>query len=61
MWAACGLEAAERSEVGASLVVGEEVDHIGAIEAAKEDRGGVDAIIMCEPTQNRLSRGQKGI
>ena len=62
MWAAwCGLEPAERAEVGFSLVVGEEVDHIGAIEAAKEDWSGVDAIIMCEPTQNRLSRGQKGI
>lgn len=62
MWAAwCGLAPEERAQVGFSLVVGEEVDHIGAIEAAKADWSDVEAIVMCEPTRNQLSRGQKGI
>lgn len=51
----------ERRAFGFSLVVGEEVDHIGAIAAATQAYPGLEAIVMCEPTQNRLSRGQKGI
>ena len=55
------LPADARRAFGFSLVVGEEVDHIGAIAAAAQTYPALEAIVMCEPTQNRLSRGQKGI
>ncbi|MFT4703401.1 MAG: acetylornithine deacetylase [Bradymonadia bacterium] len=62
MWTAWrALPAPLRSQIGFSLVVGEEVDHIGAKVAAAAPVDGIEMIVMCEPTRNRLSRGQKGI
>ncbi len=55
------LEPEERARVGFLLVVGEEVDHIGATVAEREGVPGARAFILCEPTQNRVARGQKGI
>lgn len=51
----------ERARAGFLLVVGEEVDHIGAIVAARERYDRLKVILLCEPTQNRLATGQKGI
>lgn len=55
--------AAERlshDDVGFLLVVGEEVDHVGA-----KNTGGLELtperIILCEPTVNRVVRAQKGM
>jgi acetylornithine deacetylase len=50
-----------RKKTGFLLVVGEEVDHVGALTAAPELPDSLRAIVLCEPTQNRLSHGQKGI
>ncbi len=62
MWEAWrALPTAVRDDVGFLLVVGEEVDHIGAIVAAKREYAGLDAIVLCEPTRNLLATGQKGI
>ena len=47
-------------DFGYLFVVGEEVDHIGAIEAAKVNTA-VERIILCEPTLNRVARAQKGM
>lgn len=47
-------------EVGFLLVVGEEVDHRGAREARQLDLH-PERIILCEPTQNRVVGGQKGM
>lgn len=50
-----------RRRTGFLLVVGEEVDHAGAIVAAETLPESLRAIVLCEPTRNRLARGQKGI
>ncbi len=60
------VEAARRlrqsgvDDVGFLLVVGEEVDHRGAIESRALDLN-PDRIILCEPTRNRVVSGQKGM
>lgn len=46
--------------IGFLLVVGEEVDHRGAKEARKLDLA-PRRIILCEPTNNRVVRAQKGM
>lgn len=57
------MEAADRldgADVGFLLVVGEEVDHVGA----KRSRGldlEPERIILCEPTVNRVVAAQKGM
>lgn len=62
MWRAWeSLPAETRARIGFLLVVGEEVDHIGAEVAARAGWPGVRHIVLCEPTRNRLARGQKGI
>ncbi len=61
MWAAAqklrrrGLEG-----IGFLLVVGEEVDHIGA-RVAEDLELNPTQIILCEPTINRVVRAQKGM
>ena len=55
------LPADARDRTGFLFVVGEEVDHIGAIVAGREAYPGLRATILCEPTRNRLAVGQKGI
>ena len=50
----------EREDVGFLLVVGEEVDHIGAIVAAELDVR-PQVIILCEPTEGKVVAGQKGM
>lgn len=63
---ACMVEAAERlieeglEDLAFLLVVGEEVDHVGA-KAAKELGLAADSIILGEPTELALMRAQKGI
>lgn len=47
-------------DVGFLLVVGEEVDHIGA-KTARELQFDPKRIILCEPTQNRVVSAQKGM
>jgi acetylornithine deacetylase len=47
-------------DVGFLLVVGEEVDHRGAIEARSLPIS-PERIILCEPTRNRVVSGQKGM
>lgn len=47
--------------VGFLLVVGEEVDHVGARVAAETLDLGQPRIILSEPTHNRVVRAQKGI
>ncbi|MFB6350792.1 MAG: M20/M25/M40 family metallo-hydrolase, partial [Bradymonadaceae bacterium] len=47
-------------DIGFLLVVGEEVDHRGAKEARSLDLS-PERIILCEPTQNRVVSGQKGM
>ncbi len=58
--AARGLRDQGFDGIGFLLVVGEEVDHIGAKIACDLD---LDArrIILCEPTQNQVVRAQKGM
>lgn len=51
---------AMRKKIGFLLVVGEEVDHIGAIVASDLSLK-PKAIVLCEPTQMRLIQGQKGL
>ncbi len=46
--------------LGFLLVVGEEVDHIGAIKARELDLN-PRRILLCEPTQNRVVSAQKGM
>lgn len=47
--------------VGLLLVVGEEVDHVGAAHAARTlDLGGA-RLILGEPTSNRVAAAQKGL
>ena len=50
----------DREWIGFLLVVGEEVDHIGA-ECAKDLELRPEAIVLCEPTTLKLVTGQKGI
>lgn len=60
--AARGLSAAERAQVGFLLVVGEEVDHLGALVAARHDGlGRPQRIVLGEPTSNRVVAAQKGL
>lgn len=47
--------------VGLLLVVGEEVDHCGAIAAERMALQGVRHVVLCEPTCNRLVSHQKGL
>jgi acetylornithine deacetylase len=52
---------AEGVPVGFLLVVGEEVDHSGALDAARRlDLGGA-RIVLGEPTSNRVVAAQKGL
>ena len=53
----------EGHAVGFLLVVGEEVDHCGAIRAAERpyDLGPGATILLGEPTSNRLVSAQKGL
>lgn len=54
--------ALDSDEVGFLLVVGEEVDHIGAKFAERLELERAPArIILCEPTVNRVVRAQKGM
>lgn len=46
--------------LGFLLVVGEEVDHIGA-RHARDLHLSPERIILCEPTKNRVVRAQKGM
>ena len=58
------LRAADRldhREVGFLLVVGEEVDHVGAKAAAASPQARPERIILCEPTRNRVVQAQKGM
>ncbi|TXD35554.1 M20/M25/M40 family metallo-hydrolase [Lujinxingia vulgaris] len=62
--AAKRLLAAGERELGFLLVVGEEVDHCGAKKSValshlKEE--GLERIILCEPTINRVVAAQKGM
>lgn len=50
-----------RRDLGYLFVVGEEVDHCGAIAAADLSFPDLRAIVLCEPTCNRIALGQKGI
>lgn len=54
------LRAAGHDDFGYLFVVGEEVDHVGARTAT-----GLDLhprrIVLCEPTENRVVRAQKGL
>ncbi|MCA9562431.1 MAG: M20/M25/M40 family metallo-hydrolase [Myxococcales bacterium] len=50
----------ERARVGFLLVVGEEVDHVGAIHAARLKLAPL-GIVLCEPTRGELVVGQKGL
>jgi acetylornithine deacetylase len=47
-------------DVGFLLVVGEEVDHIGAKVAQSLDLS-PERIVLCEPTRNRVVAAQKGM
>jgi acetylornithine deacetylase len=58
--AARRLRADGHDDLGFLLVVGEEVDHIGAKTARDLDLH-PDRIVLCEPTQNRVVTGQKGM
>ncbi len=58
--AARRLRADGSEDLGFLLVVGEEVDHIGAKKARELDLT-PDRIVLCEPTQNRVVTGQKGM
>lgn len=55
------LPSDHRARTGFLFVVGEEVDHIGAIVAGRETYPRLRATILGEPTRNRLAVGQKGI
>lgn len=55
------LSAEDQSRTGFLFVVGEEVDHIGAIVAGREIYPRLRATILGEPTRNHLAVGQKGI
>lgn len=57
------LEAARafKDRVGFLLVVGEEVDHIGALAAAGTLDLGRPRILLGEPTSNRVVSAQKGL
>lgn len=50
-----------RRVTGFLLVVGEEVNHDGAIRAAELSFPDLRAILLCEPTRGRVALGQKGI
>lgn len=55
------LRASGIEEVGYLFVVGEEVDHCGAKQARTRPIEGVERIILCEPTLNRVVSAQKGM
>lgn len=54
------LLASGHQDIGFLLVVGEEVDHCGAKAAAALELE-PEVIVLCEPTENRLVRAQKGM
>lgn len=58
--AADALMALGHHDLGFLLVVGEEVDHIGARVAQQLDVR-PERIILCEPTRNRVISAQKGM
>lgn len=58
--AALKLKTQGIQDIGFLYVVGEEVDHRGAIDSSQKIPK-VDALIMGEPTQNTLAIGTKGI
>lgn len=58
--AARRLRAAGNSGIGFLLVVGEEVDHIGA-KVARQLEVDPGRIILCEPTRNQVVEAQKGM
>lgn len=58
--AAEALMAQGHHDIGFLLVVGEEVDHIGA-RAAQQLSMRPERIILCEPTRNRVIAAQKGM
>ncbi len=61
MWhAAARLRKSGATGIGWLLVVGEEVDHIGARMARDLDLN-AERIILCEPTQNQVVSAQKGM
>ncbi|MCB9507280.1 MAG: M20/M25/M40 family metallo-hydrolase [Myxococcales bacterium] len=47
--------------VGFLLVVGEEVDHAGAVVAGRQAYATLRTTVLCEPTRGRVCSGQKGI
>ncbi len=51
----------DQARTGFLFVVGEEVDHVGAIVAGREAYPRLRATILGEPTRNHLAVGQKGI
>ncbi len=54
----------EGFDLGFLFVVGEETDHIGADRAGEEKilpGGAKRSIILCEPTEMRIARAQKGV
>ncbi len=61
MAAAEKLRSEGHQEVGFLFVVGEEVDHCGAKHAGTKSIEGVERIILCEPTRNRVVAAQKGM
>lgn len=59
--AVLGLPAAAADQCGFLWVVGEEVDHIGAVVAGRDPLWRPEWVVMGEPTRNRLATGQRGI
>lgn len=55
------LRESGHDELGYLFVVGEEVDHCGAKHAQLSPIEGVERIILCEPTLNRVVSAQKGM
>lgn len=59
--AVMGLPSEIADQCGFVWVVGEEVDHIGAVVAGRDPLWRPDWMVMGEPTRNRLATGQRGI
>lgn len=55
------LVSAGQEEIGFLFVVGEEVDHCGAKAAGSSLDIRPEQIILCEPTENKIVRAQKGM
>ncbi len=54
------LRAEGHEDIGFLLVVGEEVDHCGAIKAAELELR-PRRVVLCEPTENQVVSAQKGM